>query len=91
MASRLPVINVDGEVGDLSNVNSSLFKPAGEVLPPSLMKKLGVRGAQKAPTKERITVRLSPDIVQTFRATGKGWQARLDAALRDWLKTHPPA
>lgn len=91
MASRLPVINVDGEVGDLSNVNSSLFKPAGEVLPPSLMKKLGVRGAQKAPTKERITIRLSPDIVQAFRATGEGWQARLDAALRDWLKTHSPA
>ena len=91
MASRLPVINVDGEVGDLSSVNSSLFKPAGEVLPPSLMKKLGVRGAQKAPTKERITVRLSPDIVQTFRATGEGWQVRLDAALRDWLKTHSPA
>lgn len=90
MASRLPVIDVDGEVGDLSNVNSSLFKPAGEVLPPSLMKKLGVRGAQKAPTKERITIRLSPDIVQTFRATGEGWQARLDAALRDWLQTHPP-
>ena len=91
MASRLPVINVDGEVGDLSNVNSSLFKPAGEVLPPSLMKKLGVRGAQKAPTKVRITVRLSADVVQTFRATGAGWQARLDAALRDWLKTHSPA
>jgi uncharacterized protein (DUF4415 family) len=91
MASRLPVINVDGEVGDLSNVGSSLFKPAGEVLPPSLIKKLGVRGAQKAPTKERITVRLSADVVQTFRATGEGWQTRLDAALRDWLKTHPPA
>lgn len=91
MASRLPVIKVDGEVGDVSNVNASLFKPAGEVLPPSLMKKLGVRGAQKAPTKVRITVRLSPDIVQTFRATGEGWQARLDAALRDWLKTHSPA
>lgn len=91
MASRLPAIDVDGEVGDLSHVDSSLFKPAGEVLPPSLMKKLGVRGAQKAPTKERITIRLSADVVQTFRATGEGWQARLDEALRDWLKTHSPA
>jgi len=52
MVFRLPVINVDGEVGDLSNVGSSLFKPSGEVLPPSLIKKLGVRGAQKAPTKD---------------------------------------
>lgn len=43
-----------------------------------------------AVTKERITIRLSPEVVDAFRATGKGWQSRLDAALRDWLKDHPP-
>jgi len=49
-------------------------------------------GRPRAPvTKERITIRLSPDVVQTFRATGDGWQTRVDAALRDWLKTHSPA
>lgn len=39
-------------------------------------------------TKERITIRLSPDVVSTFRASGSGWQTRMDAALREWLKTH---
>ncbi len=39
-------------------------------------------------TKERITIRLSRDIVEQFRATGTGWQTRMDAALRDWLQTH---
>ena len=24
-----------------------------------------------------------------FRATGKGWQTRMNDALKDWLKTHP--
>jgi uncharacterized protein (DUF4415 family) len=90
MVSRLPVIDNDGEVGDLSEVDPTLFRPANEVLPPSLLKKLGIRGPQKAPTKERITIRLSPDVVQTFRATGEGWQTRVDTALRDWLKTHSP-
>jgi uncharacterized protein (DUF4415 family) len=47
---------------------------------------LGCRGPQKAPTKERITIRLSRDVVERFRATGDGWQTRVDAALRDWLK-----
>jgi len=60
------------------------------VLPPSLLKKLGLRGPRKTPTKERVTIRLSPDVVQTFRATGEGWQTRVDGALRDWLKTHSP-
>ncbi|MCA3072118.1 MAG: BrnA antitoxin family protein [Rhodocyclaceae bacterium] len=31
------------------------------------------------------------DVVQRFRATGDGWQTRVDAALQGWLKTHKPA
>lgn len=44
-----------------------------------------------AVTKERITIRLSPEVVQAFRASGEGWQTHVDAALKDWLKTHSPA
>ena len=40
------------------------------------------RGTQKKPTKERITIRLDADIAAHFRATGKGWQTRLNAILR---------
>ena len=40
-------------------------------------------------TKERITIRLSPDVLSAFRASGSGWQTRMDAALRDWLRDHP--
>jgi len=59
-------------------------------LPQSLQSKLArrTRGVQLAPTKARITIRLSPNVVETFRATGAGWQTRVDAALQDWLKTH---
>jgi len=39
-------------------------------------------------TKERITIRLSRDVVETFRASGAGWQSRIDAALKEWLRTH---
>ncbi len=61
-------------------------------LPRSLQNKLrAVRGPQKAPTKERITIRLSPEVVAQFRATGDGWQTRVDAALKDWLESHTPA
>ncbi len=42
-------------------------------------------------TKERITIRLSREVVAQFRASGKGWQTRMDAALKDWLKTHSSA
>ncbi len=86
MAYQLPKIDQTGEVSDLSLVDSALFKSAREALPSSLLKKLGVRGSQKMPTKERITIRLSPEVVAAFRASGDGWQTRMDAALRGWLK-----
>ncbi|WP_228706228.1 BrnA antitoxin family protein [Marinobacter sp. LV10R520-4] len=41
-----------------------------------------------AVTKERITIRLSPEVVEQFRATGSGWQGRMNRALEDYLKTH---
>jgi uncharacterized protein (DUF4415 family) len=40
-------------------------------------------------TKERITIRLSRDVVTQFRATGVGWQTRIDAALRQYIAEHP--
>jgi uncharacterized protein (DUF4415 family) len=39
-------------------------------------------------TKERITIRLSPDVLTAFKATGKGWQTRIDAVLKEWLNEH---
>ena len=44
-----------------------------------------------AAPKERITIRLSPDVVERFRASGKGWQTRVDAALKEWLEDHSAA
>lgn len=42
-----------------------------------------------AVTKEHLTIRLSQDVVDTFRATGAGWQTRIDAALRQYIAEHP--
>jgi uncharacterized protein (DUF4415 family) len=91
MAKRKPLIGKDGEVRELTLEDFKHFRPAAEVLPRSLQEKLRMRrrGPQKAPTKERTTVRLSRDVLDRFRASGPGWQTRLDAALREWLESHP--
>src|SRR5262249_46030570 len=48
-----------------------------------------VRGRPRSDApKQRITIRLSPDVLAKFKAAGRGWQTRVDLALRDWLKTH---
>ena len=41
------------------------------------------RGAQVAAKKQAISIRLSPDVLEALRATGPGWQARADDALRE--------
>lgn len=91
MPKSKPLVDAQGEVREISAAELKAFRPAAEVLPASLRRKVGIRGPQKTPTKERITIRLSPEVVQRFRATGDGWQTRVDAALQDWLKTHRPA
>ncbi len=91
MPKSKPLIDAEGEVRELTTADMKRFRPAKEVLSGTLLAKLKVRGPQKTPTKERITIRLSPEVVQPFRATGEGWQTRVDAALKDWLKSHKPA
>lgn len=49
------------------------------------------RGRPKSATpKQALTVRYDAEVVEAFKATGKGWQTRMNAALKDWLKTHSP-
>lgn len=35
--------------------------------------------------KKQVTLRLDPDVVEKFRASGKGWQSRINAELRKAL------
>jgi uncharacterized protein (DUF4415 family) len=91
MPKPKPLTDARGEVREIQQADLKAFAPAARALPDSLQRKLGVRGAQKEPTKERVTIRLSADVLQRFNASGAGWQTRVDAALQDWLKTHKPA
>lgn len=61
-------------------------RPADEVLPPEFVaayrKRGRPRGSTKADAKQQITLRLDKDVIERFRATGPGWQARINEALR---------
>jgi uncharacterized protein (DUF4415 family) len=46
----------------------------------------GKRGPQKAPTKKLISLRLSHEVVEHFKAGGPGWQTRIDSALLKAIK-----
>lgn len=43
------------------------------------------------PLKVPTTIRFDADVLTALRATGPGWQTRVNAAMREWLQTHAPA
>jgi uncharacterized protein (DUF4415 family) len=72
---------------DAPELTDEFFKAADEFNGARLVR----RGRPKAEVvRERITIRLEPDVLQQFRASGPGWQTRMNAVLADWLKTHTP-
>ena len=57
-------------------------RPASELPPHILAAFPRTRGPQKASTKVPISIRLSPEVIEHFKAGGPGWQSRIDDALR---------
>jgi len=76
---------------ELTDEEIANLRPAREVLPPEFFEALekrrrGQRGPQKMPTKVAISIRLSRDVVEAFKAKGPGWQSRIDETLRASLR-----
>lgn len=49
------------------------------------------RGRPPIPESEKkvpVKIRYDQDVVEVFRQTGKGWQTRMNKALRQYLKEH---
>ena len=57
-------------------------RPFAEVFPDLAEKISKGRGKQKQPTKLRVTLRLDRATIEAFKATGRGWQSRIDQALK---------
>ena len=47
------------------------------------------RGPNKKPAKEQVAIRLDQEVVGALRASGPGWQTRVNTALKEWLATQP--
>ena len=73
---------IDEDNPEWTSEDFARARPLAETMP-GLMRK--VRGRQKAPTRERVTILLSRDVLGRFRESGPGWQSKMDDALRQWL------
>ncbi len=57
---------------------------------PELRNKLAKRrrGPQKQPLKVPTTIRFDADVLDALRSSGKGWQTRVNDAMREWVEAH---
>jgi uncharacterized protein (DUF4415 family) len=76
---------------ELTDEELASLRPGSEALPPKLFaaltaRKPGQRGPQKSPTKKMVTLRLDPVVLEGYRASGDGWQRRINAVLKAGLE-----
>jgi len=84
---RMPLIDADGEVRELTKADIARMRPATEVVPEIVEAWRRSRGRPpKAVTKQQVTLRLSPEVLAFFRKQGRGWQTRVDEVLSRYVK-----
>ncbi len=58
-------------------------------LPDDAIKKLRPVGRPKSEvTKQPVSIRLSSEVLEYFKSTGKGWQTRMDEVLKAYVNSH---
>ncbi|MDP2325605.1 MAG: BrnA antitoxin family protein [Gammaproteobacteria bacterium] len=67
--------------------------PDAQPLTPKQLKAMvpmrALRGRPKsASTKQLVSVRYSPEVLEYFKSTGDGWQSRMDGVLRAYVSRH---
>jgi uncharacterized protein (DUF4415 family) len=72
----------DVQSPELTDEQMAKAKPFAEVFPELAASIRRGRGPNKAPTKKLVSLRLSGQVIEAYKAKGPGWQSRIDADLR---------
>lgn len=86
-------ILIPTEAEDQALSAAALADPDAQPLTPEQLAQMQplqlVRGRPKAVTrKQLVSVRYSPEVLDYFKSTGAGWQARMDAVLLGYVRSH---
>ena len=87
MAKRINSEMIDIENPEWTAEDFRRAGSASEVLPADFVsilpkRRRGQRGAQRTPIKQQVTLRLDAAVLEFFKTTGRGWQTRINEALK---------
>lgn len=88
--SKRPPIALPTAKEDKLLVAAAKADPDAQPLTPKQLKAMvplrALRGRPKsANPKQLVSVRYSPEVLAFFKATGEGWQSRMDGVLRQYV------
>ena len=88
--SKRPVVRMPTSQEDKAITAAARADPDAQPLTPRQLKSMipmrALRGRPKSENpKQLVSVRYSPEVLAYFRATGEGWQSRMDRVLREYV------
>ncbi len=85
--NKLPTATSWIDPDDAPELTDAFFAEADELRGKRLIKRGRPRLAEP---KVLLSVRYSADVVAFFRATGEGWQTRMNDVLKAYVQAHKP-
>jgi uncharacterized protein (DUF4415 family) len=91
--SKLPTVRMPSAEEDKAITAAARSDPDAQPLTPKQLKSMlpikALRGRPKSEHKKLlVSVRYSQEVVEFFKATGDGWQSRMDGVLRHYVARH---
>lgn len=92
-ASKRPSVVIPTSQEDKAITTEAKADPDAQPLTPRQLKSMipmrALRGRPKSGNaKQLVSVRYSREVLEYFRATGEGWQSRMDSVLRQYVTRH---
>ena len=83
------MIEKNGEVRELSADDFKHMRPVSDVLPNLVKEIRKAKGRPKTKNpKLSTTIRIEPGILEFFKKPGRGWQTRINDALKEYVSSH---
>ena len=91
--AKRPAIRMPTAEEDRAIIAAAKADPDAQPLTPKQLDAMvpikSLRGRPKAAsTKQLVSIRYSPEVIEYFKSTGEGWQARMDGVLRRYVARH---
>lgn len=82
---RMPTVEEDKLITAAAKAD-----PDAQPLTPEQLKAMvpfrALRGRPPSPNrKQLVSIRYSPEVLEYFKSTGEGWQARIDGVLKEYV------